>query len=81
MLEGFALDLFGLAVEADCLAAKVRNARCCDALRPCRSCRFLRQCVLARRIVIRVPRVVRRRPVLAVTRPVAAPALPALLAS
>ena len=60
MLEGFEPDLFDLAVEADCLAAKVRNARCCDALRPCRSCRFLRQCVLARRIVISAPRVVRR---------------------
>ena len=81
MLEEIGPDLFDLAVEADCMAAKVRNARCCDALRPCRSCQFLRTSVLARRIVIRVPRVVRRRPVLALAAPVAAPALPALLAS
>ena len=75
MLEKFGQDLFDLAVEADCLAAKVRNARCCDALRPCRSCQFLRTSVLARRIVIRVPRVVRRRPVLALPTPAAVPAL------
>lgn len=81
MLEEIGPDLFDLAVEADCMAAKVRNARCCDALRPCRSCQFLRTSVLARRIVIRVPRVVRRRPVLALAAPVTAPALPALLAS
>ena len=81
MLENFGQDLFDLAVEADCLAAKVRNARCCDALRPCRSCQFLRTSVLARRIVIRVPRVVRRRPVRARPTPATVPAVPALLAS
>jgi len=81
MLEEIGPDLFDLAVEADCMAAKVRNARCCDALRPCRSCQFLRTSVLARRIVIRVPRVVRRPPVLALAAPVTTPALPALLAS
>ena len=51
MLEDSGPDLFDLAVEADCLAAKVRNARCCDALRPCRTCQLLRTSVLARRIV------------------------------
>ena len=81
MLEDSGPDLFDLAVEADCLAAKVRNARCCDALRPCRSCQLLRTSVLARRIVIRVPRVVRRRPVLALPAPARTPAVPALLAS
>jgi hypothetical protein len=81
MLEDSGPDLFDLAVEADCLAAKVRNARCCDALRPCRSCQLLRTSVLARRIVIRVPRVARRRPVLALPAPARTPAVPALLAS
>ena len=61
MLEPVDLDLFGLAREADCLAARISDARCCDAFKPCRSCRFLRQCVLARRLVIRVPRVVPAR--------------------
>lgn len=61
MLEPVERGLFDLALEADCLAAKVRSARCCDALHPCRSCRFLRQCVRARRMVIRVPRVVHPR--------------------
>lgn len=81
MLEKIGPDLFDLAVEADCLAAKVRNARCCDALRPCRSCQFLRTSVLARRFVIRVPRVLRTRPVLALPARAETPALPALLAS
>ena len=81
MLEDSGPDLFDLAVEADCLAAKVRNARCCDALRPCRTCQLLRTSVLARRIVIRVPRVARRRPVLALPASARTPAVPALLAS
>lgn len=75
MLEPVGRGLFDLALEADCLAAKVRNARCCDALRPCRSCRFLRQCVLARRLVVRVPSVVHPRPVAALP---AAPVRPQL---
>ena len=50
------LDLVSLAVEADRLAAEARRARCCDALRPCRTCMALRRNVRARRLVIRFPR-------------------------
>lgn len=50
------LDLVQMAVEADRLADKARNARCCDALRPCRPCMALRRNVIARRLVIAFPR-------------------------
>jgi hypothetical protein len=50
------LDLVQMAVEADRLAEEARNARCCDALRPCRTCMALRRHVLARRLVIALPR-------------------------
>lgn len=58
------LELVEMAVEADRLAEEARNARCCDALRPCRTCMTLRRHVLARRFVIRFP----RRTLRAVTR-------------
>ena len=50
------LDLVHLSQEADLLASKARNARCCDALRPCRPCVGLRMAVKARRLVILAPR-------------------------
>jgi hypothetical protein len=49
------LDLVQMAVEADRLAEEARNARCCDALRPCRTCMARRRHVLARRLVILCP--------------------------
>lgn len=50
------LDLVQLARDADSLAAQARNRRCCDALRPCRSCTSLRLGVRARRLILRCPR-------------------------
>jgi len=49
------LDLVELCLEAERLAAAVRNARCCDALRPCRRCTTMRRQVVARRLVIASP--------------------------
>ena len=49
------LDLVELCLEAERLAAAVRNARCCDALRPCRRCTTMRRQVVARRLVIALP--------------------------
>ena len=57
------LDLVQMAVDADRLAAEARRARCCDALRPCRTCMARRRHVLARRLVIQFP----CRPLRAVT--------------
>lgn len=50
------LDLVQMSAEADSLAVEARNARCCDALRPCHRCTALRRNVIARRLVIRFPR-------------------------
>lgn len=50
------LDLVHLSWEADELAVKARNARCCDALLPCSRCTGLRMAVRARRLVLKVPR-------------------------
>ena len=54
------LDLIEFALEADRFARQARNARCCDALRPCRACADLRLKVRARRLVVRCPRGLRR---------------------
>jgi hypothetical protein len=64
------LDLVHLAVEADRLAEEARKARCCDALRPCRTCMARRRHVVARRLVIAFP----RRPLRAVAELALAPA-------
>lgn len=50
------LELVHLVAEADQLAAQARDARCCDALDPCPACIKLRQAVVARRYVVRIPR-------------------------
>jgi hypothetical protein len=50
------LELVHLIAEADQLAAQARDARCCDALDPCADCLRLRQAVVARRFVLRIPR-------------------------
>lgn len=50
------VELVHLVAEADQLAAQARDARCCDALDPCPACMQLRQAVLARRFVTRIPR-------------------------
>lgn len=49
------LNLDQLAVDAARLATQARNARCCDALRPCRPCMALRRNVRARRLVLDSP--------------------------
>jgi hypothetical protein len=49
------LHLVHLIAEADQLAAQARDARCCDALDPCKSCLRLRQAVVARRYLLRIP--------------------------
>lgn len=49
------LDLSDLEREAEQLAARLRGARCCDALVPCYRCSLLRYNVLARRRVVEVP--------------------------
>jgi hypothetical protein len=49
------MALVHLVAEADQLAAQARDARCCDALDPCPECMRLRQAVVARRYVVRVP--------------------------
>jgi hypothetical protein len=56
------LDPNDLENEAEQLAVRLRNARCCDALLPCYRCSLLRYNVLARRRVIAVP-LLGRRPV------------------
>lgn len=56
------LDPNDLESEAEQLAVRLRNARCCDALLPCYRCSLLRYNVLARRRVIAVP-LPDRRPV------------------
>ncbi len=48
-------NLVHLTAEADQLAAQARDARCCDALAPCDRCRRLRQAVVARRYLARIP--------------------------
>ncbi len=50
------LDLTDLESEAELLAAQLRDARCCDALRPCYRCSLLKFNVRARRRVLEVPR-------------------------
>lgn len=49
------LDPNDLENEAEQLAVRLRNARCCDALLPCYRCSLLRYNVLARRRVVAVP--------------------------
>jgi hypothetical protein len=49
------LEQVHLVAEADQLAAQLRDARCCDALDPCQDCLRLRDAVVARRHVVRVP--------------------------
>jgi hypothetical protein len=49
------LELVHLVAEADQLAAKLRDARCCDALNPCPDCVRLRATVLALRRAVRAP--------------------------
>jgi hypothetical protein len=49
------LEQVYLVAEADQLAAQARDARCCDALDPCPDCIRLRQAVVARRYLVRVP--------------------------
>jgi hypothetical protein len=56
------LDPNDLENEAEQLAVRLRNARCCDALLPCYRCSLLRYNVLARRRVVAVP-LPDRRPV------------------
>lgn len=50
------LDLSDLESEAELLAARLRGARCCDALEPCYRCSLLKFNVLARRRIVEVPR-------------------------
>jgi hypothetical protein len=49
------LDTIDLATEAEELTARLRRARCCDALAPCYRCSLMRFNVLARRRVLEVP--------------------------
>ena len=49
------LDLTDLEVEAEVLAAQLRDSRCCDALAPCYRCSLLKFNVLARRRVLEIP--------------------------
>jgi hypothetical protein len=55
------LDTTVLEKETENLAVRLRQARCCDALRPCPRCAIMRDNLLARRRLLASQRPVRRR--------------------